>query len=124
MPNSNIEQHFLTINRYKNLNIEIINDIAEYINAEYICLPNKNHKLFKNYENIISQNNYVKPEIAECIYLPCGSCVAIIKTFWIKIIQRMWKKIYAKRQFVLKNSRNFKALKYRELNGSWPCNFC
>jgi len=34
------------------------------------------------------------PEIAECIILTGGETVAILKTFWIRIIQRKWKKVF------------------------------
>jgi len=62
-------------------------------------------------------------EIAECIYLePLGHCVGIIKTFWIKIIQRTWKKIMKKREEIMNIRRNITSLRYREVNGIWPSN--
>jgi hypothetical protein len=120
--NSNIEYYYLTIDRYKKLDIDTINDTAEYLNTEYNYVYNQTHYIFKNYINIITQQNYIKPEIAECIYLPTGECVSIIKTFWIRWIQRVWKKIYKERQNVFNRRLSIQSLKYRELNGKWPQN--
>ena len=62
-------------------------------------------------------------EIAECIYLePLGHCVGIIKTFWIKIIQRTWKKIMKRRREVINIRKSLSSIRYRELNGRWPLN--
>ena len=40
------------------------------------------------YRTIMCQRPACKLEIAECVYLPSGHCIAILKTFWIRIIQR------------------------------------
>jgi hypothetical protein len=118
--NSNIDKHYLVVNRFKRLNIKSINIIASYINSEYRNLSNKKHNIFINYENIILQNNYIKPEIAECMYLNDNECVAILKTFWIKIIQRKWKNIYKERKEILKKRCTLNALRFKELYGTWP----
>lgn len=55
------------------------------------------HICLRNYLNIISKKKYIMPEIVECIVLPTQEIIAIKKTFWIKIIQRTWKKIFYKR---------------------------
>lgn len=52
------------------------------------------HSMIRNYTKIITNPNYFKPEIAECIVLSTNETVAILKTFWIKILQRKWKKMY------------------------------
>ena len=63
-----------------------------------------------------------KLEIAECIYLPSDHCVSIIKTYWIKLIQRTWKKIYKEQKNIIKKRSNPNSLKYREIYGKWPNN--
>ena len=78
------------------------------------------HKLIRNYHNIISRVNYIKPEIAECFELPTGEYIAIIKTFWIKIIQRKWKKVYAVRQDIIKIRSCLSSLYTRQITGKWP----
>ena len=43
--------------------------------------------------------------------------VAITKTFWLKIIQRKWKKIYKERCDTLKKMKSLVYLRNREING-------
>jgi hypothetical protein len=114
------QYHYITIYRYKKLDVKLINDIAEFINLEYLYLLNRGSNIFANYLNIIRRDNYVKPEIAECIYLPTGHCVSIIKTIWIKLIQRTWKKIYNQRKIIMSKRMSINSLRYREVNGVWP----
>lgn len=53
------------------------------------------HDLIRNYYNIVSNiNNYIKPEIFQKIYLSGTECCAVLKTFWIRIIQRSWKRVF------------------------------
>jgi hypothetical protein len=80
----------------------------------------KAHKLIRNYHNIIRGTNYIKPEIAECLILPTGETIAIIKTMWIKIIQRKWKNVYAARQHIIKCRSCPSSLSTRQLTGLWP----
>jgi hypothetical protein len=78
------------------------------------------HNIIRNYQNIIARSDYIKPEIAECIVLPSQHNIAIIKTIWIKLIQRKWKKIYAEREQIIKKRLQFASLYTRELTGKWP----
>jgi hypothetical protein len=113
-PNGN----YIVYSRYKKLHMKFINETAEFINLHYHHLNNLSHDLFPNYRQIVFTPNYVKPEIVECIYLqPDGHCIAILKTFWIKIIQRSWKNVLKKRNIIKKS---ISGLRYRELTGKWP----
>jgi hypothetical protein len=48
--------------------------------------------------------DYYNLQIAQCLVLPTGERVCILKTFWLRIIQRTWKKIYyQKKKILLKN---------------------
>jgi hypothetical protein len=60
------------------------------------------HPTIRNYNNIISKPNYIKPEIGEYIILPTHESVAILKTFWLRIIQKKWKKVFHEH----KNNKN------------------
>jgi len=68
---------------------------------EYNYVYNVNHEFYRNYKNIIRRQDYIKPEIAQCIYLETNECVAILKTFWLKIVQRRWKRVYKQRMDLL-----------------------
>ena len=63
------------------------------------------HPTIMNYKKIVTRKNYIKPEIAEC-YLKKGILVAILKTFWLRIFQRTWRRTFAKRLSALKNIHN------------------
>ena len=92
-----INYHYLTYIRIKNINNYSINSIRLL-------------------------NNRLKLEIAECIYLPSEHCVSILKTHWLRLIQRKWKKIYINRKQTIKLRCNPNSLKYREIHGKWPNN--
>jgi len=62
---------------------------------------NNCHSIIRNYHNIIKSFYYIQPHIVECVYLPGGECVAILKTFWLKIVQRTWKRVYKQRMAML-----------------------
>jgi hypothetical protein len=78
------------------------------------------HPSIRNYYNIISKENYIKPEIAEYIILPTREAIAILKTFWLRIIQKKWKKIFQERKNIIKQRCNFSNLSIREIQGKWP----
>ena len=112
---------YLVCCKFKKLDVELIDGISsELVGAYHLGIRNGKHNIYRNYRNIISNPNYFKPEIAHCIYLESKHCVATLKTFWIKLIQRTWKKIFVERKRVLNERINLKSLKYRELNGKWP----
>lgn len=52
------------------------------------------HPIIRNYINMIQLNQWNGPHIAKCIVLQGGEKVAILKTYWIRLIQRTWKRIY------------------------------
>ena len=101
-----------------------INTIAIDCKALYNTENNnqltKPHKIIRNYQNIIARPDYIKPEIGECIVLESQHTVVIIKTMWIKIIQRKWKKIYAERQTIIRRWSQIAPLYNREITGRWP----
>jgi len=49
-----------------------------------------------------------------------GTYNVIIKTFWLRIVQRTWKRIYRERQEIWKKRRNITALRQREITGKFP----
>jgi len=122
--NSGVEYHFIAEARFKLLDIKVINYfIHSYhqMNMNHIDKITP-HNIFKNYRNIVLRRDNIKPEIAECLYLSGGECVSIIKTFWIKIIQRTWKNIILERKKIIKLRCNLKSIMHREINGKWPNN--
>jgi hypothetical protein len=44
-------------------------------------------------------NRYPLLEIVQPVYMePGGECVAVLKTFWLRLVQRRWKRIFAERR--------------------------
>jgi hypothetical protein len=93
-----INNHYLTLIRFKKYDYNYINSSRIY-----------NHSRFRL-------------EIAESLYLQSFHCVAILKTHWLKLIQRTWKRIYKYRKQILLIRCHPTSLKYREINGRWPNN--
>lgn len=123
--NEKLNSHFLINSRFKILDISVTNNVCIHYNSFYSTLhltnPNKlNHKYIRNYKNIITNESYIKPEIAECFYLETGECIAILKTFWIRLIQRKWKNILSERKKIIQKRCSIKSLLYREIYGKWP----
>jgi hypothetical protein len=52
------------------------------------------------YWTIINRpNRYPLLEIVQPVYMePGGYCVAVLKTFWLRLVQRRWKRIFAERR--------------------------
>jgi len=122
--NKTVIKHYLTICTLKEFDINAINEICNMYNREYIqridtITP---HKFIKNYVNIITRSNYIRPEIGENIHLESGHCVSIIKTIWIKLIQRTWKKIYKMKKDVIQKRHTITAINNRKVTGFWPEN--
>jgi hypothetical protein len=87
-----------------------------------ICLP---HILLRNYNNIIKHPTYLNVQIGQIYYLKGDECVCVVKTIWLKLIQRAWKKIYKIRNQLKQIRCRPDSIMYRELCGKWPqnCNY-
>ena len=103
-----------------------INDEVEFLREKYSNPANFNpqyfgyHPTIRDYHNIISKPNYIKQEIGEYIILPTQEAVAILKTFWLRIIQKKWKKVFQERKNIIRQRCNLSNLKIREIRGIWP----
>ena len=115
-----VKNHFLSIYVVKKYtNLDKLYDIAKLYNLNN-SIHISNHAFIRNYNNIISDKNYIKPEIGEVITLNGGEIVVIIKTFWLKIVQRLWKKVFEQRKKVIAKRMHIKSILYKETNGKWP----
>ena len=97
-----ISDHYLTQYRLKYFDYAIINELVEFVN-----------------ENTSQYDVDFTVEIAECIYLPSYHCVCIIKTHWLRLIQRKWRNICNERKHVIRLRCILNALRYRESYGKW-----
>jgi len=109
----NIDKHYIVIYSYKYKGIKSFSDIKKdikFIKKDQIVMYEPFHPCIRNYNHI--NKNILNIQIAENIILKGGESVAILKTFWIKIIQRTWKKIFRKYLFdkYLRELRGYKVL--------------
>jgi hypothetical protein len=109
--------------------ISKIDDIIKFLRNNYKNFVRKinyyeKHPTIRNYDKIISRKDYIKKEIGQCIVLPTQETIAILKTFWLRIIQRKWKYIFKERQIILKKRNLPSSLYQREIGYNWlhPCN--
>ncbi len=87
---------------------EIINTLIMYkrairyrLRSELLCNGNI---YIRNYKHIISQKRYIQLDLALCMYLKGEEMVCIKKTFWLKLIQRTWKRICLERKNIAKRT--------------------
>jgi hypothetical protein len=109
----NIDSHYIVIYSYKYKGIKSFSNIKKdikFIKKDEINIYESYHPYIRNYNHI--NNNILNIQIAEKIILKGGECIAILKTFWIKIIQRTWKKVFRKYLFdkYLRELKGYKVL--------------
>ena len=102
-------------NIFENLKDEI-KWLQDHYSNQFNSLYSKNHPTIRNYRNIIKNPNYIKPEIGQYIILPTQEAIAILKTFWLRIIQKKWKKVFQERKNIIKQRCNLLNLSTRELS--------
>ena len=112
---------------------------AEILQNDYLHLPTESIYLMVN---SISPSTYFKWSYKSCLrylyyygmtamhkpeinilqlhILNDGTYSVVIKTFWLKIIQRKWKKIFNERKQILSKRKQLSSMLHREIHGSWP----
>jgi hypothetical protein len=61
-----------------------------------------------------------KVEIMQLQILEDQTYSVVLKTHWLRLIQRHWKKAFRKRQMIIKAIKCGGALRYREIHGRFP----
>jgi hypothetical protein len=67
--------------------------------------------------------HYVRLELIQYIHVTVNGNeyhVGVLKTFWLRIVQRRWKKIFKSRQEITKKRSSVTALYEKQLTGMWP----
>jgi hypothetical protein len=103
-----------------------IHNAINYLKQKYLYITYEfdpifhNHPTIRNYYKIVSNPNYIQPEIGQYIILPTLEAVAVLKTFWIRIIQRKWKKVFKQQQQIIGERCKLQSLQFRQTTGHWP----
>jgi len=59
-------------------------------------------------------------DILKLIIQPDGSYSVVIKTFWLRVFQRRWKRLFREHQELIMKRKSIQYLKIREITGKFP----
>ena len=108
---SNITEHFLI-----NTTIEL----SEFYDNSYKEEELRIQRYWRR-SPLLYNKNFIRLEIIQADQLkPGGEHVAYFKTFWLRIVQRCWKKVFKARKELLMKRSSVKALQERQRTGQWP----
>lgn len=135
--NINLNNNFLnlySLTRDEFFDTIEFNEMNNFISNQTLQLYNNNknntdmqHLNIRNYWEIYKQFSK-QLQIVETNTLETGEEISIIKTVWIKLIQRKWKKIYElrkkERERVINRRKNPLSILHLKKHGTWPkdCN--
>jgi hypothetical protein len=125
---SDINSHWLVherirLNEFFQQDLDWVENYRRNIEAYLSVMPqdlSRYHPLLRNYTDIVSRPYSPKIDIIYMDYLPGHEAVAYIKTFWLRLVQRRWKKLYKERQDIIKKRCQIQSLNYRQTHGNWP----
>ena len=82
-----------------------------------IAFTNKyiKHPMIENYDAIIRKDDYIKIDIIETHVLDGMEEIAVLKTHWLRLIQRKWKRLYKIKMEKIKKKISFHYLRRREI---------
>lgn len=121
----NVSMHWLNIKTFsRNISKNKINKYIKLIKSHYNQNNSLTHPFIRNYNKIILNKNYIQLHLAKNIVLETGETICILKTYWLRIIQRTWKRIYKERQLIIQKRKNPLSIFYFQQNGKWPKDCC
>jgi len=103
---------------YSNAYISEANSLRRYRRAVEILHGSQPHPTLRDYQRV--NQNHLRIEIIQVDRLSGQEQVAYLKTFWVRLVQRRWKKIYKARKEIAARRMQIAALRERERTGQWP----
>jgi hypothetical protein len=106
-----IENHFLIYNEVT---------LAEFMESSY---QDDERRLRRHWgsSNLQYNKKYIRLEIIQADVLQPGTeHVAYFKTFWLRIVQRRWKKVFKARKALIQKRSSLKVLQEKQRTGQWP----
>ena len=73
------------------------------------------HPMIENYDAIIRKTDYIRVDIIETHMLDGMEEVAILKTHWLRLVQRKWKRLYKIKMEKIKKKISYHYLRRREI---------
>jgi hypothetical protein len=89
--------------------------VLEVLDTEDYMNPYKRLDFYKHH-----YKSEVYLHLVNYYYLPGKEIVGICKTFWLKLVQRKWKKVYVERMRVINLRKKSTSILYHEKYGKWP----
>jgi len=77
------------------------------------------HPHIRNFETIISNTNYFQFHLVQVLTLH-DAYVCIVKTHYIRWIQRAWRNLISRRNHIISQRKNPTNLIYRSIHNRWP----
>jgi len=138
-PYNRLEQIFETIDTIDGPFQDVEKTDRAYYIGNGLYMPVENHyllmatispKIFFRYDSSIVRGYLYQMSLVRTHQIPAIDIIqlsikqdyytCIIKTLWIRIIQRRWKKVYAQRGEVLRMRGSIQAQRHFELYGKYP----
>ena len=136
-----IHYHYLVTEMFSRRNVRSCvynsdgtNNVIEYYKEQYDKYINMQNGIWpiisthpnvhiSNFECIVSNNNYIQFHIVQPKLLKTGHAICIIKTHYIRWIQRAWRRLCSQRKEVMNQRLQSDNIIYYHAHGIWP-NHC
>lgn len=103
----------------------VMNNYLFNISISADCFYSFPYKMIQNYfYNPDISNNESSLEIMKLEINKDQSYSVVLKTFWIRLIQRNWKRVYVKRIKIIQYRKSLVCQQYFEYNGKYPICAC
>ena len=83
-------------------------------------LHSLNHPVVRNYVRYAFHTYHIEPQIVEIVEGPGDYTTCILKTHFLRLLQRKWKHRYAQRKKILSLRKNPVNIQFRKRHGRWP----
>lgn len=92
-------------------------DIINYLNifSSFNC--------YNYYQNIFNRKTINNTEIMQTVIIEKNNLplyTVILKTHWLRLIQRHWKSVYKKQKYIINHQRKPANIRFREIYGFYP----
>ena len=70
--------------------------------------------------SIVDTQRYPRLQIMQLDITRDGDYCCVLKTFWLRLIQRTWKRVFAQKMATVRRRGSIPSLKYSEIHGRYP----
>jgi hypothetical protein len=91
--------------------------------STFFEFPINNVQQYLSAYSIIYSDRFLRKSVdilKLCISERDGTYTVIVKTTWLRMFQRKWRKIYAEKKSDMEHRMKLSSMRYFELHGKWP----